>query len=189
MSYDVILADPPWSFRVWDEDTGNGRAPRAHYDTMPIEELCKLPIRDLASKNCALFLWAVWPSMFENVPPLLDAWGFKYKSLAWIWVKALKDGTGFATGMGYYSRANSEPCLLAVKGNMPVANRDVLAVIHSPRRAHSQKPDEQYSKIERLYPDKRYLELFARQKREGWDSWGNEITSDIQLTPQSDLLG
>jgi len=180
--YDVILADPTWSFRVWNKDTGNGRSAISHYPVMEIDELCALPIRELAEANCALFLWAVWPSLFDFVPPLLDAWGFKYKSLAWIWVKAKKDGNGFATGMGYYSRANSEPCLLAIRGNMPVAAHDVLAVIHSPRRAHSQKPDEQYAKIERLYPNAKYLELFARHKREGWDAWGNEIQNDITLT-------
>lgn len=180
--YDVILADPPWAFRVWDKDTGSARSASAHYPTQTIEDICAFPVRDLAAKNCALFLWAVWPSLFENVPRVLDAWGFKYKTAAWIWVKSLKSGSGFATGMGYYTRANSEPCILAIRGNMPVAHRDVLAVIHSPRRAHSQKPDEQYDKIERLYPSMKYLELFARNKnRPGWDFFGNEIESDIQI--------
>lgn len=180
--FDVILADPPWSYRVWDKDTGNGRSASAHYITQSIEDLCAMPIPALAEKNCALFLWCVWPSVFENVPRLLDAWGLKYKTLAFIWVKTNRKSSGLFTGMGYYSRANSEPCLLAVKGSMPVGNRDVLAVIMSAARAHSQKPDEQYAKIERLYPDKRYLELFAREKsRPNWKYWGNEIESDITL--------
>lgn len=184
MKYDVILADPPWDFRVWNRDTGNGRSAISHYPTMNLNELCSLPIQDVADKNCALFLWAVWPSIFENVPRLLESWGFEYKSLAWIWVKSKKDGTGFATGMGYYTRANSEPCLLAVKGSMPVAVHDELAVIHSPRRAHSQKPDEQYGKIERLYPRMNYLELFARQRRSGWDAWGDEVEGSIKWNTQ-----
>lgn len=103
--------------------------------------------------------------------------------MAWVWVKSKKDGSGFATGMGHYTRANSEPCLLAMKGRMPVAARDVLSIIHSPRRKHSQKPEAQYEKIERLYPGRRYLELFARQRtRPGWAYWGNEVASDVHLT-------
>lgn len=178
--YDVILADPPWDFRVWDKDTGSGRSASAHYPTMSINDICALPVRKLMKPDCALFLWAVWPSIFDNIPKLLSVWGFAYKTLAWIWVKSKKNGEGFTTGMGYYSRANSEPCLLAVRGSMPVAAHDVLAVIHSPRRAHSQKPDEQYEKIERLYPNMKYLELFARQRRVGWDAWGAECEGSIK---------
>lgn len=178
--YDVILADPPWQFRVWGAD-GGGRSPEKHYPTMEIEDICNLPIKDMASENCALFLWAVWPSLLKYPQMVLNAWGFEYKSLAWIWIKAKRSGFGFFFGMGYYTRANSEPCLLAIKGDMPVVAHDVQAVIHSPVREHSRKPDEQYGKIERLYPNMNYLELFARKKREGWDSWGNEIESDVIL--------
>lgn len=97
-------------------------------------------------------------------------------------MKSKKSGEGFATGMGYYTRANSEPCLLAIKGRMPVAARDVLSVIHAPRGRHSQKPEQQYEKIERLYPERRYLELFARARpRPGWAYWGNEVASDVVL--------
>jgi len=179
--YDVILADPPWSFDVWNKDTGNGRSPISHYPTMTIDELCSLPIKEFASDNCALFLWCVWPSIFEFVPPLLDAWGFAYKTKAFTWIKSQKSGFGFFMGMGYYARANDEPCLLAVKGKMPVVDKGVLSIIYSPIREHSRKPDEQYAKIERLYPNMNYLELFARRKRPGWDSWGNEIESDIEI--------
>ena len=179
--YDVILADPPWQFRVWDKDTGQGRSAEAHYSTMTIDDICALPIRNLAANNSALFLWAVWPSLFEYVPSVLDAWGFEYKTIAWVWIKANQSGFGFFTGMGYYTRANSEPCLLAVRGSMPVADRSIQSLLYSAIRKHSQKPDDQYRKIEALYPGKRYLELFARRKREGWDSWGNEIESDIEM--------
>ena len=179
MKYDVILADPPWSFKVWDEDTGSGRSATSHYDTMDIEDICNLPISKLANKNCALFMWAVWPSIIPYAEQVIEAWGFDYKTIGWVWVKAKKSGFGFFTGMGYYARANTEPCLLAVKGSMPVARHDIQALIYSPVRQHSQKPNDQYRKIEALYPDMNYLELFARRKREGWDSWGNEIESDI----------
>lgn len=180
MKYDVILADPPWTFSVWGAD-GGGRSPERHYKTMDIGDICKLPVNDFASDNCALFLWGCWPSLLDFPQRVIEAWGFEYKSLAWIWVKAKRSGFGFHFGMGYYTRANSEPCLLAVKGRMPVVAHDIQAVIHSPVREHSRKPDEQFNKIERLYPNMNYLELFARKKRDGWDSWGNEIESDIIL--------
>lgn len=188
MKYDVILADPPWDFEVWNRDTGSGRSAISHYDVMSLDDICNLPIAELASENCALFMWAVWPRIFD-AKTVIEAWGFEYKTLAFDWFKTTKNGKAHF-GMGYYFRANPEPCLLAVKGNMPVSvhnERNWMAenVIVSQHRGHSVKPDEQYEKIERVYPNKRYLELFARRKREGWDSWGNEIESDIVLNGQT----
>jgi len=181
MKYDVILADPPWAFRVWNKDTGQGRSAESHYSTMTIDNICALPIAELANENCALFLWCVWPSIFEYPQRVIDAWGFRYATKAFTWVKSKKGNMGFAMGMGYYTRANDEPCLLAVKGRMPVQAKDVLSIIYSPRRKHSQKPNEQYNKIERLYPNMRYLELFARTKRENWDVWGREVENDVEI--------
>jgi N6-adenosine-specific RNA methylase IME4 len=183
--YDVILADPPWRFKVWATDTGGGRSPEKHYPTLTIDDICKLPVGDLAADNCVLFLWCVWPSIFEFPQRVMAAWGFEFKTNAFTWVKAKRSGFGHHFGMGYYTRANTEPCLLAVRGDMPIAAKDVLALIYSPVREHSRKPDEQYGKIERLYPNMRYLELFARKKRDGWDAWGNEIESDIHLPPDN----
>lgn len=140
-----------------------------------------MQIKTITADNCVLFLWCVWPALYSAVPIVLDGWGFTYRTIGWVWVKANPTGFGHFMGLGYYTRANTEPCLIAVKGEMPVATKDVLALIYSPVREHSRKPDEQYNKIERLYPNKRYLELFARHKRDGWDAWGNEIKSDIRL--------
>lgn len=178
--YDIILADPPWDFRVWNKDTGNGRSPSAHYLTMPIEKICAFPVRDISKKNCALFIWTVWPRLFET-EQVIKAWGFKYKTLAWVWVKMTKDSSRPATGMGYYTRANTEPCLLAVRGNMPVQAHDVLSLIMSPRGRHSAKPIEQYAKIERLYPNMDRLEMFARHSQPGWDVFGNQVENSITL--------
>ncbi len=178
--YDVILADPPWQFKVWNKDTGHGRSAESHYSTMDFEGMAKLPVDEMTNDNCALFLWCVWPSL-PDCMEIINRWGFSYKTIAWIWTKSKKSGFGHFMGMGYYTRANTEPCLLAIKGSMPVAAHNVLALIYSPVREHSRKPDEQYNKIERLYPDKSYLELFARYKRDGWDSWGNEVQSDIRI--------
>lgn len=174
--YDVILADPPWNFRVWSKK-GAGRS--APYPTMSLEDICALPVANLANKNCALFLWSVWPRIFD-AEKVIEAWGFTFRTIAWVWVKVAKNGN-LLPGMGYYTRANTEPCLLAVKGRMPVADRSVLSVILACRRKHSQKPDAQYHKINQLYPETKRIELFARKIHPGWDAWGNEVETNIKL--------
>lgn len=177
--YRVVLADPPWQFRVWSEDTGQGRSAESHYPTMRVEEICAL--RPPVADNAVLFLWTTYPLLFEAPQRVIEAWGFEYKTAAWTWFKSNKSGMGFHVGMGYYTRANPEPCLLAVRGTMPVAVHDVRAVLFSPVREHSQKPDDQYLRIERLYPEGPYLEMFARRRRAGWDVFGNEVEGSISL--------
>lgn len=179
MTYSVILADPPWEFQVWKKETGSNRSPSRHYSTMTTAEICALNIP--AADNCALFLWACWPTI-KDAFAVIEAWGFEYKTLAWEWVKFSRSGLGFHFGMGYYTRQNPEPCLLAVRGRMPVAAHDIQALIVSPVREHSRKPDEQYTKIEALYPGASYLEMFARRPRAGWAVWGNQVESEIQIT-------
>lgn len=190
--FDVILADVPWDFEVWNRDTGSWRSASAHYPTMTLDDICQLPVKSLAANNCALFFWAVWPRLFD-AKTVIEAWGFDYTTLGVEWWKLNKNWTKhylpmgllltdyhilerlFFMGMGYYGRANSEPCLLAIKGNMPVAVHDERNFIIAPVTEHSRKPDEQYRKIEVLYPGRRYLELFARRPRPGWTSLGNAI--------------
>jgi len=148
---------------------------------MDVDDICALPVANLAADNCALFLWATWPNILDAFK-VIPAWGFTYRTEAWVWVKAKRSGMGFHFGLGYYSRGNSEPCLLAVKGRMPVVAHDVLALIYSPVMEHSRKPDQQYDMIERLYPNRTYLELFARRKdRPNWHYWGNEVVNDVEL--------
>ena len=179
--YGVILADPPWTHHVWGAGAGkNARTALKHYPVMTVEEIAALPIKNLAADNCALFMWTVWPNLFRTEESI-NAWGFEYRTVAWVWAKLNRSGLGFFMGLGHYSRANTEVCLLAIKGSMPVAAKDVLALTVSPRREHSRKPDEQYGKIERLYPDEPKLEMFARRQRPGWDVWGNEIRSTITM--------
>ena len=175
--YDVILADPPWHFKVWNKDKSD-RHISHKYDLMETDEICNLPVAEFAKENCALFIWATYPNLKEAFD-VIDAWGFEYRTQAWTWVKAKRSGFGFHFGMGYYTRANPEPCLLGIKGQMQVARHDITALIYHPVMEHSRKPDDQYRKIEALYPNAAYLELFARRKYPGWDSWGNEIKSDI----------
>jgi N6-adenosine-specific RNA methylase IME4 len=147
---------------------------------MTLDDICSLPVSDIATKNSVLFLWAVWPRIFD-AQDVIGAWGFEYKTIAWVWVKTTRKSGKYFTGMGYYTRANTEPCLLATKGRVPVNARDVQALIVSPVRRHSQKPDEQYAKIARLYPYGKRIELFAREIHSGWDAWGNEINGGIDL--------
>ncbi len=175
--YDVILADPPWQFRVWNKETGHGRSAESHYPTMGLDEICSLNIP--SKEDAVLFMWVTWPVLKEALQ-VIDAWGFEYKTQAWTWIKANPTGFGHFMGMGYYTRANAEPCLLCTKGKpgRPI-DKGILSLIYSPVMEHSRKPDDQYRKIEALYPDKKYLELFARRKRDGWDSWGNEIKQDL----------
>lgn len=184
--YRIILADPPWHFQNWNGKPGEltpgqqrrGNA-QSHYATMSQAEICNLKIP--AYENSVLFVWACWPLLPEAMQAIA-AWGFQYKTLAWVWVKLNPSSVGFHFGMGYYTRANSEPCLLAMRGHVPKPKaRDVQALICSSVREHSRKPDEQYAKIERLYPEGPYLEMFARRKRDGWSAWGNEIENDIEI--------
>jgi N6-adenosine-specific RNA methylase IME4 len=172
--FGAILADPPWQFKTWSEN-GEGRSPE--YDTTDVKHLVRFPVEDLAAKNCVLFCWATWPHL-KSALWLISAWGFTYKTCAFSWMKAdpyrlfADDATPFA-GMGYWTRANTEPCLLATRGKPKRLNADVRQGIIAPRREHSRKPDSIHDRIERLVPGP-YLELFARQSRLGWTSFGNQ---------------
>ena len=177
--FGAIYADPPWSFRVWNKDTGNGRSAESHYSTMSMDEIAALPIANLATEDCVLFMWACWPSLPEALG-IIDAWGFTYKTCGFDWMKADDRQSDFLTesvpvqvGMGYWTRANSEPCLLATRGKPKRLHADVRMGIIEPRRQHSRKPDCVHGRIERLVAGP-YLELFARAPRDGWTVWGNQ---------------
>lgn len=179
-----ILADPPWRFNsLWGgrpKKTEAGypsRAVDAHYDTMTIDEICALPVADIAADDCVLFMWTCWPVLQQSFR-VLDAWGFTYKTCGFSWMKAdpyrlfADEKTPFA-GMGYWTRANTEPCLLATRGKPKRIAKDVRQGIIAPRREHSRKPDEIHGRIERLVAGP-YLEMFARQERPNWTAWGND---------------
>jgi N6-adenosine-specific RNA methylase IME4 len=174
----VILADPAWKFRAYSPK-GEQRSAVRHYDTSSLDAIKALPVADLAMDDCALFLWGVW----QELPGALDvikAWGFEYKTVAFVWVKQNRDGHGLFTGMGYWTRANSEFCLLATKGSPLRLAQDVHQVIEAPVGEHSAKPEEVRRRIERLFPGP-YLELYARdQEVPGWTLWGNEIPSPLK---------
>jgi N6-adenosine-specific RNA methylase IME4 len=177
--YGAILADPPWRFYCWaDSDKAHGSA-NTHYSTMNKEEIQDLPVAQLAAPDCVLFIWICWPNLLESLETI-TAWGFQYKTCAFSWMKAdgsqlemFQDHIETYMGLGYWTRANSEMCLLATRGNPKRLNADVKQGIIAPRREHSRKPDGVHQRIERLVSGP-YLELFARQRRPNWDCWGNE---------------
>jgi N6-adenosine-specific RNA methylase IME4 len=170
-AYAVILCDPPWRFVTWSAK-GQTRAAANHYDVMRLEDIKRLPVVDLAADDCALFLWAINP-MLPQALAVMDAWGFTYKTVAFTWAKTTPGGK-WHLGLGYWTRANSELCLLATRGKPKRLAKDVRQLIISVRREHSRKPDEIAASIERLVGGRR-CELFARHGRPGWDQWGAEI--------------
>jgi N6-adenosine-specific RNA methylase IME4/predicted nucleic acid-binding Zn ribbon protein len=179
MSYGVILADPPWRYRVWSRNHGR-RTAESFYPTMSSAELCALrPRVDVwAAEECALFLWVTAPVLPEALK-LIEAWGFIYKTIGFTWVKVNKKNGKPFTGMGHYTRANAEICLLATRGKPRVKAHDINQVISAPRREHSRKPDEQYPRIMQLFEGP-YLELFARARWQGWKVWGLEAPDQSQ---------
>ena len=140
---------------------------------MSMEDIKALPIPELADGNCALFMWCTFPQMDKQIK-LFEHWGFKYKTVAFTWVKTnLHKNTPFF-GVGYYAKSNAEVCLLGIRGKMKPVSNKVSSIIISPRREHSRKPDEARERIVQLFGDIPRLEMFARQKTEGWDILGNE---------------
>ncbi len=168
--YNIIYADPPWRYK----DRKCNGACEFHYDTMKIQDICKLPIADISDKDCVLFLWTTYP-MLKEAMQLMESWGFKYKTIAFQWVKQNKSGGGFFFGLGRWTRGNTECCLIATKGKPKRVNNSVSQLIVSPIQSHSKKPEEAREKIVELMGDLPRIELFARQQAEGWDCWGNEV--------------
>jgi N6-adenosine-specific RNA methylase IME4 len=185
--FGAILADPPWRFEVWNNSTpvkkrgssSTYTSAQVHYETMSMDDLISLPVKNLSASDCVLFLWVTWPLLLGGIK-IIEQWGFTYKTCAFAWMKAnnkqldmFNEELEADMRLGYWTRANSEVCLLATKGKPKRLNADVRQGIIAPRREHSRKPDGIHQRIERLIAGP-YLELFARQERPGWTVWGNE---------------
>ena len=147
---------------------------------MRLEELAALPVSDLADTDCALFLWATFPQLPEALR-LIRAWGFSYKTVAFVWLKTNRKARTWFYGLGFWTRSNAEICLLATKGHPKRQAANIHQLIVSPVERHSKKPDEARDRIEALMGDLPRIELFARQETPGWEEWGNEVNSDIRL--------
>lgn len=182
--YNIIYGDPPWSFRTYS-DKGKQRSADMHYPTMSKKAIQDLPIKNLAAKDCVLLLWVTYPTL-EEALELIKKWGFKYQTCGFSWIKENKRADTDFMGMGYWTRSNNEICLLATRGKPKRVSASVRQVIRSKIREHSRKPDEIRQRIVDLLGDLPRIELFARQKHEGWDCWGNEVNSDIIMEKYRD---
>ena len=171
--YNIMYADPPYYFKSYSKK-GEDRIATKHYDCMGFDALCNLPINNIADVVCTLFLWVTDPFL-EKSFKLIKKWGFTYKKVAFTWAKKNKTNDNFFMGLGYWTRANPEMCLLATKGHPKRISKSVKQLVVDVRRAHSRKPDCVRDRIVELWGDLPRIELFARQRTEGWDVWGNEI--------------
>lgn len=171
--YNIIYADPPWNFKSWSKK-GDKKNANTHYSCMNIEDIKSLQVSKIAKDNCLLFLWVTYPLLQEGLDTI-KSWGFTYKTCGFNWVKKNKKANSFFWGLGYWTRANSELCLIATKGKPKRIGKGVHQIVYERIRKHSQKPDCVRDKIIQLCGDLPRIELFAREKTEGWDYWGNEV--------------
>lgn len=174
--YDIIYADPPWRYSdklKMQGAQGFIRGAASFYETMSLSEIKQLPINNITSKNAVLFLWVTMPFL-NKAEEVMNAWGFKFKTCGFTWVKKTKSGKNHI-GMGHYTRGNAELCLIGIKGKgLKRIVSNVSQIVESEIRKHSQKPDEVRDKIEQLYGNLPRIELFARGNIENWDCWGDE---------------
>lgn len=173
-SFHLIYADPPWQYR--DKANAGKRGASHKYPVMRWQDIARLPVRDLAADDCLLAMWWVAP-MVEEALRVVYQWEFRLVTMTGLtWAKVGATGRP-AVGMGHWTRGNAENCLFAVRGRPKVVNKGVSQLIIAPRRAHSQKPEEAYDRLERLLGDTTRIELFARAHRAGWQSWGLEVAA------------
>ena len=173
MKYNIIYADPPWKYFWGGGKDGGHFAPEKHYLTMDTEKICTLNVRAMRAPACALFLWATMPALPEAFK-VMAAWGFKYKTCAFSWVKTKKNGEPIR-GMGSYTKSNIELCLLGMRGHIKAVDKTVPQIVMHPRLGHSVKPPEIRTRIVQLFGDLPRIELFARQQAAGWDAAGYGI--------------
>ncbi len=195
--YNIIYADPAWSYKNYNyAKTKTGlKAKRGvvkEYNTMSIQEICELPVSEIADDNCMVFLWVTYPLLLDCMM-VFKAWGFEYKTCGFVWVKTNKrtnptqlsflpqESFDSFWGMGNWTRSNTELCLIGIKGKPQRINADVHQIVYAPIDKHSKKPSEVRDKIVRLCGDLPRVELFARKATKGWDVWGNEVESSIVL--------
>lgn len=179
--YDIIYADPPWSYRgreqfgfAGDVGVSTGGAVK-QYKTVSIETLCTLPVASLAAVDCLLYMWCTGPLLLTDAPRVLDAWGFEYATVAFVWDKE-------AINPGYYTLSQAEFCVVAKRGKIPqprgIRNArqwcEYPEVVTEHRGEHSAKPAEVRKRIELMHPTQKRVELFARERVDGWDGWGDE---------------
>ena len=175
--YNIIYADPPW--RYGSKQLFRNGGVRFHsleneYPTMATAKICELPVANITDKDCALFMWAT-DSHIKDAIKLMEAWGFKYVTIAFVWAKQTSGGK-LVCNLGAWTMKNCEVCLFGTKGAMKKhkLSNSVRQLFFAERTAHSKKPDCVRGFIEDMFGDISRIELFARQHADGWDCWGNE---------------
>ena len=183
--YQIIYADPPWNFNqiigIYQDNNRPDRFTSEHYPCMNLADIKALQVSRIADKDCALFLWSTDAHLPEALQ-VIQSWGFKYKSIAFIWEKLTTKGR-LCANIGAWTMKNTEICLIATKGNMVKykRRRNIFQLVKALRTGYSAKPMEVRQNIEALFGNIPRIELFARQKVDGWDCWGNEVEGDIEL--------
>lgn len=172
--YNIIYADPPWTFKTYSQKGKLKKSAENHYPCMNKKDIQNLPINNLAEKDCILFLWVTFPCLQEGLE-LIKKWGFEYKTCGFTWVKKNKKSDSWFWGCGYWTRSNAELCLIATKGKPKRISKSVHQVCDARVEEHSKKPNEIRDRIVKLCGDLPRIELFARQYSDGWDCWGNEV--------------
>lgn len=176
--YSILYADPCWNYDGREQHnkvTGN-KSVKDHYNTMTLTELKQLRVQDITDTNALLFLWTSSPHLPQAIE-LMTHWGFEYKTIAFVWDKQ-------RLNPGYYTMSQCEICLVGKKGNIPSPRgaRNIHQFLSQQRTRHSEKPAEIRDRITQMFPTQKKVELFARQKVEGWDCWGNEVETTISLS-------
>lgn len=195
--YDLIYADPPWRFKNWSmghlakygEKWGRANG-RPIYPVMTRDDICKLPIGDIAARNSVLLLWATSPMIADGSSDMvIKSWGFTSVTIGFTWVKLNPSGIGWHFGLGYHTHQNAEFLFIATRGKgIRRVAKDVSSLLIYPRGQHSRKPPTAKDRIERLYGPVSRIELFARQQFDGWDTWGNEVDCSPGATALMDFI-
>ena len=181
--YNIIYADPPWQFsspKFQDGGRGFGNRVEDRYPTLSHTELSALPLESISKKDCILFMWAI-DSHLEKALEVMKNWGFRYSTIGFVWVKKTNKNN-YCYNYGTYTLKSTEICLIGIKGKLKNIKKsnNVKSLVFAERTIHSKKPEDVRKRIEDLCLDLPRIELFAREKKDGWDSWGNEIKEETQ---------
>ena len=187
--YQIIYADPPWETKYFKENREGQLSRRLPYTIMSDNQIIKLPIKNIVADDAILFLWCI-DSRIPLLSMLMLGWGFDYKCIGFVWCKAARTTNGENATYGSYTRRSCEYCFIGTKGKYLVKSRNVDQFLSEPKSKHSKKPIEIKNRIIKLVGDLPRIELFARKEDllfdadgfEGWDVWGNEVDSDIELS-------
>jgi len=175
--YSIIYADPCWDYdgREQHNNVKENKSAINHYPTMKLDELKRLQVKEICEKDCLLFMWTSSPHLPQAIE-LMKSWGFEYKTIAFVWDKQ-------KTNPGYYTMSQCEICIVGKKGKIPTPRgaRNIRQFLSEERTRHSSKPAEIRNRIEQMFPNHKRLEMFSREKVDGWDSWGNEVIADVQI--------